>query len=222
MKSKKNPQANNERLRIPLIFLGFFIVGSIITLSFSYKEVVVLASTDRELQEKDDIPEKTIIKEDPKKEEPVVEDIPEPEVDPPPTEETKTKENEDKDEKPDIESEPIKFDEDPEPAQPEPVDFPDQEASFPGGDAAMKKFLAENMNYPEMAMELGDEGRVYVEFVVNRDGSIEQVKILKGVSGDIDGEARRVVNSMPQWTPAELNGERVRARCRIPINFKLQ
>lgn len=222
MESKKNPQANNERLRLPLIFLGFFIVGSIITLSFSFKEIVQLSSTDRELQEKDDIPEKTIVKEEPKKEEPVVEDIPEPEVDPPPSEKTKTKENEDKDEPPKIKQDPITFDDEPEPAKPDPVDFPDQEAGFPGGDAAMKKFLAENIKYPEIAMELGDQGRVYVEFVVNRDGSIEQVKILKGVSGEIDSEARRVVNDMPQWAPAELNGEKVRARCRIPINFKLQ
>ena len=103
----------------------------------------------------------------------------------------------------------------------EPVDFPDKEANFPGGDEAMKKFLAENLEYPEIAMQLGDQGRVYIEFIVNKDGTLEQVGVLKGVSKELDSESVRVIKTMPLWTPAELDGEKVRARCRIPINFKL-
>src|SRR5690554_593059 len=98
----------------------------------------------------------------------------------------------------------------------------DREATFPGGTEAMFKFLSENIEFPEIAMELGDQGKVFLEFVVNKDGSIEQVAILKGVSKAIDKEAIRVINAMPNWIPAVWKGEIVRARCRIPINFILE
>jgi protein TonB len=102
------------------------------------------------------------------------------------------------------------------------VDFPDQEAQFPNGVDKMKKFLAQNIVYPEISMELGDQGKVFIEFIVEKNGLISQVKILRGVSNEIDAESIRVVRAMPQWTPAESKGEIVRARCRIPINYILQ
>ena len=77
-------------------------------------------------------------------------------------------------------------------------DFTEETASFPGGSEAMKKYLDDNIKYPEIAMEIGDQGKVYAEFVVNRDGSIEQLKILRGVSREIDDEAKRVILSMPK------------------------
>ncbi len=99
------------------------------------------------------------------------------------------------------------------------VDYPDQDATFPGGVAAMNQFLADNIKYPEIAMESGDQGKVFIEFIVEKDGSIIQIKILRGVSKEIDREAKRVVSLMPKWAPAESNGEAVRARCRIQISF---
>lgn len=102
------------------------------------------------------------------------------------------------------------------------VDYPDKEADFPNGVEGMKKFLAANILYPEIAMEMGDQGKVFVEFVVNKNGTISQVHVLRGVSKAIDAETIRVVRSMPRWSPAESSGEIVRARCRIPINFILQ
>ncbi len=222
MESKKNPEVDNEKLKLPLIFLGFFIIGSIITLSFSFKAPVIVEQTDRDKQDKSEIPEE-VIEIDQPEDEPVVQEVPEPEVTPPPSEDIVVEENVDEDEDIVVETPPIDIEPEPEPEPEAPiVDFPSQEASFPGGAAAMKKYLAENIKYPEIAMELGDQGKVYVEFVVNRDGSIEQVKIMRGVSREIDQEAKRVVRSMPKWTPAENSGEAVRARCRIPINFKLQ
>ncbi|HZH86964.1 MAG TPA: TonB family protein [Brumimicrobium sp.] len=221
MAVKKNPEFDNERLRLPLIFLGFFIVGSLITLSFSYKTKVEFASGGKDDQAVQDIPEQQeVIEED--KEEPVVQEVQELEVQETITEEIIETKSEDKDEKNVIDI--IKIDKEPDiPAPPaEIVEYPEKEAGFPGGTAAMHKFLAENIKYPEVAMELGDAGRVFVEFVVNKDGSIEQVKILRGVSKEIDVEARRVVRKMPRWEPAQSNGEPVRARCRIPINFILQ
>lgn len=222
MESKKNPEVDNERLRLPLIFLGFFIVGSLVTLSFSFKQEVEIVSSGNEKREREEIPEELEVIEE-EKEEPVVQEIEEPEVTPPPSEEVEVKENVDKDEPIKVETPPIEIEPEPEPEPEAPiVDYPDKEAGFPGGAAAMKKFLADNIKFPEIAMELGDQGRVFIEFVVNKDGTIEQVKVLRGVSKEIDREARRVVRSMPKWTPAESNGEPVRARCRIPINFILQ
>ncbi|HLW29633.1 MAG TPA: energy transducer TonB [Brumimicrobium sp.] len=221
MAVKKNPEFDNERLRLPLIFLGFFIVGSLITLSFSYKNKVEFASGGRDDQAAHDIPvQEEVIEEE--KEEPVVQEVEELETQEAITEEIIETKSEDKDEKNVIDI--IKIDKEPDiPAPPaEIVEYPEKEAGFPGGTAAMQKFLAENIKYPEIAMELGDQGRVFIEFVVNKDGSIEQVKILRGVSKEIDIEARRVVRKMPKWEPAQSNGEPVRARCRIPINFILQ
>ena len=97
----------------------------------------------------------------------------------------------------------------------------EREAEFPGGYEAMKAYLGENVVYPDISMELGDAGRVFVEFVVNTDGTIEQVKILRGVSAEIDAEALRVVENMPNWIPGIYKGEVVRVRCKIPINFEL-
>ena len=95
----------------------------------------------------------------------------------------------------------------------------DREAEFPGGVVAMKKYFNDNIEYSEIAIKNGDQGRVFLEFVVNKDGSIEGVEILRGVSEEIDNEAMRVIKNMPNWIPAEAYGEKIRARCRVPINF---
>lgn len=101
------------------------------------------------------------------------------------------------------------------------VEYPDKEASFPGGADAMKSFLAKEIIYPRHSLVLGDQGRIFVEFVVELDGSISNVKILRGVTTAIDLEAVRVIKRMPNWTPAETKGQPVRARCRIPLSFIL-
>ncbi len=98
----------------------------------------------------------------------------------------------------------------------------ERNAEFPGGVKAMKEFLMDNIEYPEISMELGDYGQVVLEFVVNKDGSLEQIKVLSGVSREIDKEAIRVIGEMPNWIPAIHKGELVRARCKIPINFILE
>lgn len=98
----------------------------------------------------------------------------------------------------------------------------EKEASYPGGLVEMKQFLAENIVYPEEGLINNDQGKVFIEFIVNTDGSIEGVKTLRGVSEEINNEAMRVISIMPNWIPAEFNGEKVRARCRVPINFILE
>lgn len=222
MENKKNPELDNERIKLPLIFLGFFIVGSLIMLSFSYETPFIVEGIDRDGRDKGDIPEEIIVVDEPE-EEPVVQELPPPDIPPPPTEDIVEEESKDEDEEVVVETPPIEIEPDPEPEPEAPiVDYPDKEAEFPGGAAAMKKFLAENIKYPEIAMEMGDQGKVHLEFVVEKDGSITQIKILRGVSKEIDREAKRVVKEMPKWTPAENKGEAARARCRIPISFILQ
>lgn len=222
MENKKNPELDNERVKLPLTFLGFFIVGSLIMLSFSYQTAQTIDGLDRDGRDKGDIPEEIIVIEQPE-DEPVVQELPPPDIPPPPSEDIVEEDSKDEDEQVVVETPPIVIEQDPEPEPEAPiVDYPDQEAEFPGGMAAMKQFLADNIKYPEIAMEMGDQGKVFVEFVVEKDGSISQIKILRGVSKEIDREAKRVVGIMPKWAPAEAKGESVRARCRIPINFVLQ
>jgi protein TonB len=222
MEYKKNPEVDNERITTPLVFLGFFIVGSIILLSFSFKAPVYGDNINREDRDAGDIPEEQIVIDQPE-EPPVVQDIPPPDITPPPSEDIVEEESQDVDEPIIVETPPLELDLEPEPEPEAPiVEYPEQEATFPGGAAAMKQFLADNIVYPDIAKELGDQGKVFIEFVVEKDGSITQIKILRGVSKEIDREAKRVVAMMPRWVPAQTKGESVRARCRIPISFILQ
>ena len=116
-------------------------------------------------------------------------------------------------------------------AQPEPpkheeeskvFDIVEQMPSFPGGPAALMKFLSENIKYPVVAQENGVQGRVVVAFVVERDGSITDVHIARGVDPSLDQEAVRVVKSMPKWTPGKQNGSAVRVKFNVPVAFRLQ
>ena len=102
------------------------------------------------------------------------------------------------------------------------IDFPDVEAKFPGGEEAMMKFISDNIKYPEIDRELGSQGRVYVQFVVEKDGSLSNLEIMRGVSKTIDREAKRVIRLMPKWMPGEIRGKAVRSRSLLPIKFTLE
>ncbi|MFP4288792.1 MAG: energy transducer TonB [Bacteroidota bacterium] len=97
----------------------------------------------------------------------------------------------------------------------------EDQPTFPGGDAALMKFLQENLKYPTMAREAGIQGTVFVTFVVETDGNITDVRILRGVGGGLDEEAIRVVQSMPPWTPGRQRGQAVRVQFNLPIRFVL-
>lgn len=92
---------------------------------------------------------------------------------------------------------------------------------FPGGDVALLEFLSENLNYPESARELAIEGRVFVKFVVSREGKVVDVEIVRGLCDEINAECIRVVSSMPDWTPAKINRMPVSYSYMIPIKFSL-
>jgi TonB family protein len=101
------------------------------------------------------------------------------------------------------------------------IDFPEVEASFPGGVEAMQKYIAENVVYPKKALKKGESGKVFVRFTVTENGDVDDVKIIRGVSLELDKEALRVVKSMPAWSPAEKNGKKVSTRVSLPIIFAL-
>ena len=98
----------------------------------------------------------------------------------------------------------------------------EQMPSFPGGDAALMQFLSKNIKYPVVAEENGIQGRVIATFVVERDGSITDVKVVKSVDPSLDKEAIRVVKSMPKWIPGKQNGSAVRVKYTVPVTFRLQ
>ena len=98
----------------------------------------------------------------------------------------------------------------------------EQMPMFPGGDVALMGYLRDNIHYPTVAAENGVQGRVVVGFVVERDGSITDVNIIRSVDPSLDREAMRVVKSMPRWTPGKQNGSAVRVKYQVPVTFRLQ
>ncbi|WP_051568392.1 energy transducer TonB [Crocinitomix catalasitica] len=96
-----------------------------------------------------------------------------------------------------------------------------QDPVYPGGERAMFTFIRDNVQYPSKAREAGEQGMVYVEFVVQRSGKISDAKVIKGVSESIDKEAIRVVNKMPNWEPGISKGQTVRVRFTMPLSFRL-
>lgn len=96
------------------------------------------------------------------------------------------------------------------------------EAEFPGGARGLQKYINENVAYPESAIDNEEEGKVYVQFVVEANGSISKVKVAKGISTDLDAESKRIIKSMPRWIPAYANGVAVRTRCSLPIVYSLE
>ncbi len=93
---------------------------------------------------------------------------------------------------------------------------------FPGGEQALRKYIANTVKYPEKAQEEKIQGKVYVTFVVSKDGSVANAKIARGVDPSLDAEALRVINGLPKWKPAKQRGEFVNVSFTVPINFKLQ
>lgn len=116
----------------------------------------------------------------------------------------------------------------PPPAEPKPevsnkvFDVVEVMPSFPGGQGALMQFLSSNIKYPVVAQENGVQGRVIVGFVVEPDGSISGVNVMRSVDPSLDREATRVVKSMPKWNPGKQNGSAVRVKYTVPVVFRLQ
>lgn len=97
----------------------------------------------------------------------------------------------------------------------------EENPEYPGGNSAMMKFLSDNIKYPVIAQENGIQGRVITTFVVERDGSITDVQVVRGVDPSLDREAIRVIQTMPKWKPGKQRGSTVRVRFTLPVVFRL-
>lgn len=95
------------------------------------------------------------------------------------------------------------------------------EASYPGGQEELMKYISLSMKYPQDAMENGFQGKVYVGFIVNTDGTISEVEIKRGIQESLDQEALRIIKNMPNWEPAEQDGQAINSSYTLPVSFKL-
>lgn len=98
----------------------------------------------------------------------------------------------------------------------------EQQPEFPGGEAAMMAYIKKNLKYPASASENGIQGRVTLSFVVEKDGSISNIEILRSPAEELSQEAIRLVKSMPNWKPGVLKGKKVRVKYILPVTFRLQ
>ncbi len=223
MEAKKTPKADLTKKSGMFLNLGLLVSVGLALFAFEYKsyesgELMDLGTVEDDFEEMLDIP----ITEQPPPppppiEQPIIEEIPdeveieekiEVDFDVDVQEETVVKEVE-------ISDAPVQERAD------EIFDVVETMPTPPGGMEGWNKYLSKNLKYPTQARRMGIEGTVYVVFVVNTDGSIQDVEILRGIGGGCDEEAMRVVRNAPKWEPGKQRGRPVRVKMRLPIRFKL-
>lgn len=223
MEAKKTPKADLENKKRIFLQIGMIVALVFVWMAFEYKQyerqVVDLGQLDIEIIEEEDIP------------------ITRQETPPPPPPPEASQELVIVDDDVEIEEEfmidteatvntevqeftPIVVEEE-EVEEEQIFTIVEDDPEFPGGQAALMQYLQGNLRYPTMAREAGIQGTVFVTFVVERDGSITDVRILRGVGGGLDEEAIRVVQNMPPWTPGRQRGQAVRVQFNLPIRFVL-
>ncbi|HLV53160.1 MAG TPA: energy transducer TonB [Cryomorphaceae bacterium] len=222
MQPKKTPEADIERKRAALMIIGLLFATALILVAFEWRtydtEVASLGEVEIDLIEEEIIP---ISQQQPPPPPPppaptTVIEIVEDEVE---IEEELVIEDMEIDESTEIEYIPEVVEE----VEEEQIfTIVEEMPSFPGGEAAMIKYLAQNTRYPPMAKEAGIEGTVYVTFVVNENGEVSDVRVLRSIGGGTDEEAIRVVQNMPRWTPGKQRGKPVRVQYNLPIRFTLR
>ena len=218
MENKKSNEADLEPIRSSLFMVGLNYIAGIVLAAFTFQTI----SGDNGMAELNEKSAENVYQLDEKKEEttPPVE-TPQVDVPPPVTEDIIEEENTEEEPITVVEVLPVVIAEETVIVEEEIIEFPDVEAEFKVGAQAMMKYIQQNIQYPPTSIEMNEQGKVYLSFVVEADGSISNVSIERGVSKDIDNEAKRIVRSMPKWTPGEAKGKKSRTRCRLPINFQL-
>lgn len=224
MEIKKSPKADLESKRTIFTQIGLVLALAVILFAFEYKsyDQRTLNLSQRVVE---DIPEEIV---------PITEQNVKPPPPPPPAQVTVLQIVED-----DVEVEDVKIDvevdqkvaievyvppvrEEEEVVETEIFTVVESMPEFPGGAEQMMIFIAKNIKYPPMARESGIQGRVFVNFVVEPNGSVSNVKVLRGIGGGCDEEAIRVVETMPKWTPGRQRGKAVRVSFNLPVRFTLQ
>jgi periplasmic protein TonB len=218
MENKKSNEADLESIRSSLFMVGLNYIAGIVLAAFTFQTI----SGDNGMAELNEKSAENVYQQDEKKEEtPPPVETPQVDVPPPVTEDIIEEENTEEEPITVVEVLPVVIAEETVIVEEEIIEFPDVEAEFKGGAQAMMKYIQQNIQYPPTSIEMNEQGKVYLSFVVEADGSISNVSIERGVSKDIDNEAKRIVRSMPKWTPGEAKGKKSRTRCRLPINFQL-
>lgn len=225
MDAKKTPQADLERKKTIFTEIGLVITLALILLAFNYKSYD--RGSNSEIQVRvDDTPEEII---------PITkQEVKPPPQAPPPQVTVINIVNDDVEVENDIDID-VEADQETEVQDYVPVVKEEEEVvemeiftvvesmpGYPGGDAARMQFLQENIKYPQMARESGIQGTVYVTFVVETDGRVTDVRVLRGIGGGCDEEAIRVIQLMPRWVPGKQRGKPVRVQFNMPIKFTLQ
>jgi len=223
MEIKKTDRASLEKNRITYILIGLVITLSIVWYAFEHKtydkeEIVIVQNAM--LDDEDDLILQTQRNEPPPPPPPpqqtTVIEIVEDDVE---VDDIEIDAETDDDEE--IEEAIIQEEEAEEEKEEEIFVFVEEQPGYPGGDKARIKYLQENIKYPEMAKESGIQGTVYVTFVVEKDGRITSVKVLRGIGGGCDEEAVRVIKKMPKWKPGKQRGRSVRVQFNMPVRFVL-
>lgn len=221
METKKHHSQNVERLRVPLVFSGLLFTGGLLLASFTFSVPITgeleeasessgnnvqYAQVEKPQEQPDQQQEQTEYVAPPQAEIIIDSNVAEPPIT------VVTPPN-----PPDIDIVITT------PAPPaEVIEWPDVEAEYPGGSAELKRFIANNVIYPEISIQMEDQGRVGITFIVEANGKITNVEIDKGLTKELDREAKRVIRSMPNWIPGENGGKKVRTRCKLPIVFTLE
>ena len=230
MEIKKSPKADLEKGKGLNFLLGLVVALAIVYVALEYRTYDKIEAYTRDKVDIADMEETILLEEnEPEPEQPEPEQPQQQEVQLP--EEFKVVDNTQKVEKIAL----VSVDESkrlPPPAPVAPVKVEEEEdkihevvespAEFPGGYTALSKWLSKNLVYPEQAAEMGIQGKVIVRFVVEKDGSVTQATVVKGIDPALDKEALRVIQTMPKWKPGMQQGRAVRVRCTQPVQFKLQ
>jgi protein TonB len=225
MEIKKSPKADLENKKVLMRQIGLIVALAVVFFAFEYRsyDKRTLDLMERSVE---DIPEEII---------PITEQKVKPPPPPPPKQVTVLQVVEDDVEVEDVIEIDVEVDQETEIEVYVPPVMEEEEVveaeiftvvesmpEFPGGPAKMMEYIAKNIKYPAMARESGIQGRVFVNFVVEPDGSVSNVKVLRGIGGGCDEEAVRVVEAMPKWTPGRQRGKAVRVSFNLPVRFTLQ
>lgn len=224
MELKKNPQADLEKRKGLLFQIGIVAALALVLIGFEWAQFErsnsELGKLNVELEEEEMIP--------------ITQQAPPPPPPPPPPPQTVVLEIVEDDEEieeeididtesdEDMEVEIIEVEEEEAIEEPEIFTIVEDMPSFPGGEEKLYEYLGKNLKFPPMAKDAGIQGIVFVTFVVKEDGSIDGVRVLRGIGGGCDEEAVRVIKNMPKWKPGKQRGKSVRVQYNMPIRFILR